>query len=83
MDFPPLQSTDHAVVSVSIDFPSNTRGNVPFYCTAYDYSRADWNGLRDHLRDIHRMISLNSVLLQLVLNFVSGSRLELMCISSS
>ena len=82
MDFPPLQSIHHAVVSVSIDFPSNTKGDVPFYCTAYDYSRADWDGLRDHLRDIHGMISLNSVLLQLVLNFMSGSRLELICLSS-
>ena len=23
----------------------------PFYRIAYDYSRPDWNGFRDHLRD--------------------------------
>ena len=23
-----------------------------FYCTAYDYSRADWDDLCDHLRNI-------------------------------
>ena len=23
-----------------------------FYCIAYDYSRADWDGLRDYLRDV-------------------------------
>ena len=24
----------------------------PFHCVAYDYSRADWDGLRDYLRDV-------------------------------
>ena len=24
----------------------------PFHCVAYDYSRADWDGLRNHLRDV-------------------------------
>ena len=24
----------------------------PFHCIAYDYSRADWDGLRDYLRDV-------------------------------
>ena len=24
----------------------------PFYCIAYDYSRADWDSFHDHLRDV-------------------------------
>ena len=39
------------VVSVSIDFPSNPQRNVLFHRIAYNYSYADWDGLRDHLRD--------------------------------
>ena len=52
MAFPPLGNSDHVVVSVSIDFPVNSKQEAPFYRVAYDYSRADWDGLRDHLRDI-------------------------------
>ena len=52
MDFPSLGNSDHVAVSVSIDFPSNSQWNAPFYRIAYDYSRADWDGLRDHLRDV-------------------------------
>ena len=51
MAFPPLGNSDH-VVSVSIDFPSNSQRDAPFHRIAYDYSRADWDGLRDHLRDV-------------------------------
>ena len=51
MAFPPLENSDH-VVSVSIDFPSNSQRDAPFHHIAYDYSRADWDGLRDHLRDV-------------------------------
>ena len=47
-----LQNSDHVVVSVSIDFPSNSQWDAPFHRIAYDYSRADWDGLRDHLRDV-------------------------------
>ena len=52
MAFPPLRNSDHVVVSVSIDFPSNSQRDAPFHRIAYDYSRADWDGLRDHLRDV-------------------------------
>ena len=52
MAFPPLENSDHIVVSVSIDFPSNSQRDAPFHRIAYDYSRADWDGLRDHLRDV-------------------------------
>ena len=52
MAFPPLGNSDHVVVSVSIDFPTNSQQDAPFHRIAYGYSRADWDGLRDHLRDV-------------------------------
>ena len=52
MVFSPLGNSDHVVVSVSIDFPTNSQQDVPFHRIAYDYSRADSDGLRDHLRDV-------------------------------
>ena len=48
--FSPLGNSDHVVVSVSIDFPINSKQDAPFHCVAYDYSRADQDGLCDHLR---------------------------------
>ena len=51
MAFPPLENSDH-VVSVSVDFPTNSQQDAPFHRIAYDYSRADWDGLCDHLRDV-------------------------------
>ena len=51
MAFLPLGNSD-VVVSVSIDFLSNLQRDAPFHCIAYDYSCADWDGLRDHLRDV-------------------------------
>ena len=50
MAFSPLGNSDH-VVSISIDFPSNSQRDAPYHRRAYDYS-ADWDGLRDHLRDV-------------------------------
>ena len=52
MAFPPLGNSDHVVVSVSIDFPTNSQHDAPFHCIAYDYFRADSDGLHDHLRDV-------------------------------
>ena len=52
MAFPPWGNSDHVVVSVSIDFPSNLQRDAPLHRIAYDYSLADWEGLRDHLRDV-------------------------------
>ena len=51
MAFTPFGNSDHVVVSVSIDFPVNPRQDASFHQIAYDYSQADWDGLRDHLRD--------------------------------
>ena len=52
MAFPPLGKCDHVVVSVSIDFPSNSQRDAPFHRIAYDCFRSDWDGLRDHSRDV-------------------------------
>ena len=49
--FPPLGNSD-VVVSVSIDFPINSKQDTLFHRVAYDYSCADWDGLCDHLRDV-------------------------------
>ena len=51
MAVPTLEHSDH-VVSVSIYFPTYSKRDVPFHRIAYDYSRADWDGLWDHLRDV-------------------------------
>ena len=51
MAFPPLGNSDH-VVSVSTEFPINSKQYTPFKYVAYDYSCADWDGLHDHLRDV-------------------------------
>ena len=39
--FPPLGTSDHVVVSVSTDFPSNSQRDALFHCIAYHYSRDD------------------------------------------
>ena len=51
MACPPLGNSDH-VVSVSIDFLTNSQQDAPFHRIAYEYSHTDWDGLRDHLRDV-------------------------------
>ena len=51
MAFAPLGNSGYVVVSVSIDFRINSQQDAPFHRIAYDYSRADWGGLHDHLRD--------------------------------
>ena len=51
MAFPPLGNSNHVVVSVSINFPLNSKRDAPFHHIACDYSYAYWDGLRDHLRD--------------------------------
>ena len=76
----PLRNSNNVVVSVSIDFPSNSQWDVSFHCIG-DYFRVVWDGLCYHLRDVHGGISLNSVLLLLLVNLVSRFSLELMYIS--
>ena len=81
MAFYPLGNSDHVVVSICIGFPSYSQRDATFHRIAYDYFWANWHGLSDHLRDVPWGISLKSVLLLLLANFVSGFRLELMYIS--
>ena len=73
--------SDHVIVSVSIDFPSNSQRDAPFHCTAYYYSCAYWNGLGDHLRGVlwDNIFKLHAT--SEFCEFVSGFRLELMYIS--
>ena len=52
MAFRSLGNSDHVVVSVSIDFPLNSHRDAPFHRIACYYSHANWDGLRDHLRDV-------------------------------
>ena len=52
MAFSPLRNSNQVAVSVSIGFPANTKQGVLFLCIAYDYYRADWDGLCYHSRDI-------------------------------
>ena len=52
MAFPPLGNSDHVVVTVSLDFPSNSEQDALFHCIAYDCSCADWDGLCDNLKDV-------------------------------
>ena len=47
--FPPLGNLDHVVVSVSIDFPTNSKEDARFHSVAYDYFCANWDGLCDDL----------------------------------
>ena len=78
MSFPPLGNSDHVFVSVYIDFLSNSKQDALFHPIAYDYFLADWDGICDHLRDVPWEDILNSVLLMLLINFVSRFRLESM-----
>ena len=48
MAFPSLGNSDHFIDLVSIEFPTNSQRDGPFHCIAYNYSRADWDGLYDH-----------------------------------
>ena len=81
MAFPPLENSDHVVVSVYIDFPSNSQWDGPFHRIAYHYSCADWNSLHDHLRDVRweDIFKLGASVASS--EFVSGFRLKLMYIS--
>ena len=52
MAFLPLENCDHVILSVSIDFPSNSRRDALFHRIADNYSCADWDGLCNHLKDV-------------------------------
>ena len=48
---PPLGSSDHCVVSVSIDMPSKCSSEVPFHQTSYRYAQADWDNFRSYIAE--------------------------------
>ena len=50
MAFPPLGNSNHVVLSVSIDFPSNLQWDASYHHIAYDCSCPDCDGLHDLLR---------------------------------
>ena len=45
MAFSPLENSDHVVVSVSIEFPENSKQDSLFHSIAYDNSCTDCDGL--------------------------------------
>ena len=52
MVFPPLGNSDHVADSIFINIQWNSERDAPFHLTAFDSSRADWDGLCDHLTDV-------------------------------
>ena len=52
MAFPALRNSDCVVVSVSIDFLSNSKEDAPFQCIAYECSCTDRGDLSHHLREV-------------------------------
>ena len=52
MAYPALGNSDLVFVSVSVDLPSNSKRDTQFQRKTYDYSPADWDGLRDHFRGV-------------------------------
>ena len=45
-----LENSDHVVVSVSIDFPTNSKRDALFHCIAYDYNIIYFYGLWTSIR---------------------------------
>ena len=70
MAFPPLENSYIVVVSVSIDFLSNSKKDAPFHSWRL-FPPAVWGNFVIIWEIFHRRIFLNLVLLLLLLNFVS------------
>ena len=66
MTFFHLGTSDHFVVSVSINFPSYSQWDASFLRIAYAYSRVIWTVLVTIWEMFHGRIFLNSVLLLLL-----------------
>ena len=49
---PSLGKSDHMVVSVDVKFVVKSTNEHPYHHTVYSYSKADWDELRDRLRDV-------------------------------
>ena len=78
MAFPPLGNSDHIVVSVSIDFQSNSQRDATFHHMLMTILVLIWTDFMIIWEMFHGWISLNSVLLLMPVNFVSGLKLELL-----
>ena len=60
----PLGKSDHKVVSVDVKFVVKSTNEHPYPGTLYSYSKADWDGLRDHLRDVPWLSMMSPMLLK-------------------
>ena len=81
MTFPPMGNSDHFVVSVLIDFSSNSKWDGPFHQIAYDYSYADWANFYDHLSDVPWEHIFKAGASAAASEFSNGFRLEVIYIS--
>ena len=77
MAFPPLQSSNH-VVAIFIDFLFSSQQDAPCHSIAYDHSQADWDALHDHLRDVPWGVIFKLSASTVLVNFVSGFKLEVL-----
>ena len=83
MVLPPLRNFNH-IVSITSDFPPNSKGDADFPCTAYDCSPTDYGGLCDYLRDVpFKNIFKLDVSAAAATSFMEGSSLDLMYIFPS
>ena len=53
--FHALKNSDHVFITVFIDFPISSNEDAPCHCITFDYSVADRNGSRDHIRDVFHL----------------------------
>ena len=51
MTFPPSENSDHVFVSQSIYFGTYSKRDATFYRIVYKFSCANWDDLRDDLKD--------------------------------
>ena len=81
MAFSLLGNFNHVVVSVSIEFTINANQDALFHRVVYHYSRADWDGLCDHLRGFPWDNIFKLCASAAVSEFCGGFRLKLMHVS--
>ena len=79
--FPPSGNSDRIVCSISIDVPWNSQWNALFHCITYTILVLIGMVFLIIWEMFYGRVSLNSNLLLLLVNFLSGFRLELIYIS--
>ena len=59
---PPFGTSDHVVISVTVNFPPKQSTEVPFHRTVYRYRKADWDSFRFFLADmpVSRYLQMNA-----------------------